>query len=211
MILKLRFVDKSIELKCLCRKIKDSILMCVFKLQILILTEERRTCRNLHQFLTKKEELSEEEQLSFMKGQCLVSQEPLVSPLEPLLTGLEPLIIILYDANITAIRQLEVFQARHPQPRLRVYFLVFGGSVEEQLYLTSLRQEKDAFEAMVNVKASLAAGELVTEIGTESAKNGVVLVDVREFRSELPNLLHQREVRVEPITLKVRNNFLRIT
>jgi len=138
-----------------------------------------------------------------MKGQCPVSLEPLVSPLEPLLVAFEPRVIILYDANVAAVRQLEVFQARHPQPRLRVYFLVFGGSIEEQLYLTSLRQEKDAFEALVNVKVSLAAGEIETALGAESEKNGIVLVDVREFRSELPNLLHQREVRVEPITLKV--------
>jgi DNA excision repair protein ERCC-4 len=156
----------------------------------------------LYQFLTSSEESGEEDKLSFTKGQCQVSLEPLVSPLEPLLTAFDPQIIILYDANITAVRQLEVFQARHPEPRLRIYFLVFGGSVEEQLYLTSLRQEKDAFEALVGVKASLAAGEIETLLVAQTEKNGVVLVDVREFRSELPNLLHQKDIRVEPITLK---------
>ncbi|XP_059470534.1 DNA repair endonuclease XPF [Neocloeon triangulifer] len=171
--------------------------------KILILCEDRRTCRQLLQYLSQKEVTPEEDQTFFMKGQCHVSLEPLVSPLEQLLIAFDPQIIVLYDANIVAVRQLEVFQARHPEPRLRVYFLIFGGSVEEQLYLTSLRQEKNAFEALVKEKAMLGAGEVSVEVGVESDKHGIVLVDVREFRSELPNLLHQKEVRVDPITLKV--------
>ncbi|XP_065343235.1 DNA repair endonuclease XPF [Cloeon dipterum] len=171
--------------------------------KILILAEERRTCRQLMRYLTKDEASSEDDQTFFKKNNCLVFLEPLVSPLEPLLAAFSPRIIILYDANVVAVRQLEVFQARNPEPRLRVYFVVFGGSVEEQLYLTALRREKDAFEALVREKASLGAGEVSVDVGVESAKHGIVLVDVREFRSELPNLLHQKEVRVEPITLKV--------
>lgn len=35
---------------------------------------------------------------------------------------------------------------------MKVFFLVYGGSVEEQVYLTSLRQEKVAFEKLIMEK-----------------------------------------------------------
>jgi DNA excision repair protein ERCC-4 len=31
----------------------------------------------------------------------------------------------------------------------RVYFLIYGGSTEEQRYLTALRKEKEAFEKLI--------------------------------------------------------------
>lgn len=35
------------------------------------------------------------------------------------------------------------------------------------------------------------------------ANTNKVIVDMREFRSELPSLLHQRDIEIEPITLLV--------
>lgn len=37
----------------------------------------------------------------------------------------------------------------------------------------------------------------------EPTKNPLVIVDMREFRSELPVLLHRRGIDIEPITLEV--------
>ena len=63
-----------------------------------------------------------------------------------------PTYVILYAADISAVRQLEVYQNKNPSINLQVYFLIYGGSVEEQAYLTSLRREKDAFEKLVLAK-----------------------------------------------------------
>ena len=47
----------------------------------------------------------------------------------------------------------QVFRATRPSKQLRVYFLMYEGSSEEQRYLTSLRKEKEAFEYLIREKA----------------------------------------------------------
>jgi len=47
----------------------------------------------------------------------------------------------------------QIFKASHPDHPLRVYFLMYKGSVEEQRYLTTLRAEKQAFEYLIRQKA----------------------------------------------------------
>ncbi|XP_048188551.1 DNA repair endonuclease XPF [Perognathus longimembris pacificus] len=144
------------------------------------------------------------------------------------LQELEPRYVVLYDAELAFVRQLEVFRASRPGRPMRVYFLIYGGSTEEQRYLTTLRKEKEAFEKLIREKASMvvpeeregrdesnldlmrgqtAAGSAVDtrkaggqEPGTEAAR---VVVDLREFRSELPALLHRRGLDLEPVTLAV--------
>lgn len=54
----------------------------------------------------------------------------------------------------------QVYRAIHPELPLRVYFLMYRGSVEEQRYLTTLRMEKEAFEFLIKEKAvSLVIGQ----------------------------------------------------
>lgn len=40
----------------------------------------------------------------------------------------------------------------------------------------------------------------------QPTKNPLVIVDMREFRSELPVLLHRRGIDIEPVTLEVRGH-----
>jgi DNA excision repair protein ERCC-4 len=288
---------------------------------VLILTEDRRTCYQLKQFLTlgaiplltkltnavlgsknalvhatnqpavTSEELPKDEdqrgdreadqkdetEVSLMQGHCLtmsqcpvdnadgsgakpvikleepeettesslpqVLLEPMYRPgdttaLGRLLETTKPSYVVMYDANVTAIRQLEVFQARHPEIQLQIFFLIYGGSVEEQAYLTTLRREKEAFEFLVKEKSTMVipadiegldddnailsrdnrkASEAVVTAATSSRQGGsgqekkqnpLVLVDMREFRSELPALLHRRGIDIEPITLQVGDYIL---
>ena len=35
----------------------------------------------------------------------------------------------------------------------RVYFVIYKGTVEEQIYLTNIKREKDAFEYLIKEKA----------------------------------------------------------
>ncbi|KAI1308700.1 DNA repair endonuclease XPF [Halotydeus destructor] len=151
--------------------------------------------------------------------------------LEEYLKQKKPWFIIMYDADMESIRRLEVYQATHCSPeRVKVYFFMFDASAEEQRYLTSLRREKDAFEFLVKEKASmvvpherdgkgeyhpdLVRGEEIQDMtGTSSSRKGgitrnetinqKVIVDMREFRSELPSLLHKRGIDIEPVTIEI--------
>ncbi|XP_068100819.1 DNA repair endonuclease XPF isoform X2 [Hyperolius riggenbachi] len=138
----------------------------------------------------------------------------------------DPRYVILYDAEISFVRQLEIYRASKLKT-LRVYFLIYGGSTEEQRYLTSLRKEKEAFEQLIREKASMVIPEeregrddtnldlqrdvTPASAATDTRKAGgqqknvqhSIIVDMREFRSELPSLIHRRGIDIEPVTLEV--------
>uniref|UniRef100_A0A667IH43 DNA repair endonuclease XPF n=1 Tax=Lynx canadensis TaxID=61383 RepID=A0A667IH43_LYNCA len=145
----------------------------------------------------------------------------------------EPRYVVLYDAELTFVRQLEIYRASRPGKPLRVYFLIYGGSTEEQRYLTALRKEKEAFEKLIREKASmvvpegregrdegnldLVRGSASTGSPTDTRKAGgqeqngtqqSIVVDMREFRSELPSLIHRRGIDIEPVTLEVGDYIL---
>ncbi|XP_066238682.1 DNA repair endonuclease XPF [Saccopteryx leptura] len=145
----------------------------------------------------------------------------------------EPRYVVLYDAELTFVRQLEIYRASRPGKPLRVYFLIYGGSTEEQRYLTALRKEKEAFEKLIREKASmvvpeeregrnetnqdLVRGSVSTGVPTDTRKAGgqeqkgvqqTIVVDMREFRSELPSLIHRRGIDIEPVTLEVGDYIL---
>ena len=47
----------------------------------------------------------------------------------------QPGYVILYDPDVTCVRQLEMHRARTPGVALRVYFLFYDSSVEEQVWV----------------------------------------------------------------------------
>ncbi|XP_060116834.1 DNA repair endonuclease XPF [Heteronotia binoei] len=145
----------------------------------------------------------------------------------------DPRYVVLYDAELTFVRQLEIYKASRPGKPLRVYFLIYGGSTEEQRYLTTLRKEKEAFEKLIREKASMVIPEeregrdetnldlardgTPAAFSTDTRKAGgqdqksvqhSIVVDMREFRSELPSLIHRRGIDVDPVTLEVGDYIL---
>ncbi|XP_034286151.1 DNA repair endonuclease XPF isoform X1 [Pantherophis guttatus] len=153
--------------------------------------------------------------------------------LTSVLHEVEPRYVVLYDAELTFVRQLEVYKASRPGKPLRVYFLIYGGSTEEQRYLTMLRKEKEAFEKLIREKAGmvipeeregrdetnldLARDSTAATVSIDTRKAGGqhqkavqhrIVVDMREFRSELPSLIHRRGIDIEPVTLEVGDYIL---
>uniref|UniRef100_A0A2C9KG37 DNA repair endonuclease XPF n=1 Tax=Biomphalaria glabrata TaxID=6526 RepID=A0A2C9KG37_BIOGL len=143
------------------------------------------------------------------------------------LEEIQPKYIILYDPEISVVRQLEVYKASRPSQQLRVYFMMYKESVEEQRYLTMLRKEKESFEYLIREKATMVISEeqdgksedtLVRDRGqkaSSSRSGGIepqqtqkIIVDMREFRSELPSLIHRRGIEIEPVTLEVGDYIL---
>ncbi|XP_073977243.1 DNA repair endonuclease XPF mei-9 isoform X2 [Rhodnius prolixus] len=136
----------------------------------------------------------------------------------------KPTTIVMYDIDVSAIRQIEIYQSSL-EKQLKVYFLMYGNSVEEQVYLTALRKEKQAFEYLIKEKSTLVfedlrSGEGLRDISPikKSTRAGggevepitlpKVIVDMREFRSELPSLLYKRGIDIEPVTLQVGDYIL---
>ena len=75
--------------------------------------------------------------------------------LDRTLEQIRPRYIVMYHTNVTAIRQIEVYEARQQRQemaRVRVYAIIHSKTVEEQSYLTSLRREKQAFELLIETK-----------------------------------------------------------
>uniref|UniRef100_A0A3Q0RCE3 DNA repair endonuclease XPF n=1 Tax=Amphilophus citrinellus TaxID=61819 RepID=A0A3Q0RCE3_AMPCI len=145
----------------------------------------------------------------------------------------EPSFVVLYDAELSFVRQLEIYKANRPGKPFRVYFLIYGGSTEEQKYLTALSKEKKAFEHLIREKATMVVPEeregredtnldLARNLEPANATTNTrkaggqeqpkepsrVIVDMREFRSELPSLLHRRGLDIDPVTLEVGDYIL---
>lgn len=158
------------------------------------------------------------------------------SSMDITLQEMQPDYIILYNSNVTAIRQIEIFEARfqrHPKRRLKVFVLMHSKTVEEQSFLTNLRREKKAFELLIETKRTMvvpeyqdgksdaidhtkqvedeevstrqAGGQLDTTKKKESPR---IIVDSREFRSELPCLIHKRGIEIIPLMITIGDYIL---
>ena len=142
---------------------------------------------------------------------------------EQILEEIRPRHIIMYEPDMTFIRRIEVYRSSHTYRSVRVYFMYYGGSVEEQRYLSGTRRDKDAFTRLIREKGSMALTlndaaaadpqeAFLRTVNTRIAGGGrlaataappTIVVDVREFRSALPSLLHGRSMVVIPCQLTV--------
>lgn len=153
-----------------------------------------------------------------------------------LLRDLMPSCVVLYDPDMAFIRELEVFHATHNDDgqSLEVYFMQYDESAEQQAYLSEIKREKRAFDALIHQKAHLMMPANVYDApfnvkmqqrqqhnarfqysmdtrttGKKPVVAGVkVVVDVREFRSALPSMLHREAMVVQPVTLEVGDYIL---
>jgi len=71
---------------------------------------------------------------------------------EYLLEEVRPRYVIMYEPDAAFIRRIEVYRSSHTDRSVRVYFMYYGGSVEEQRYLSAVRREKDAFTRLIREK-----------------------------------------------------------
>lgn len=154
---------------------------------------------------------------------------------ERVLRDLNPSYVIMYHTDITAIRQLEVFEARlrrSVKDRMSVFVMLHSDTAEEQAYLTALRREKKAFELIIETKRTMVIetdrdGRMLSDplpveeeptdnTSTRRAGGQVttgehkmqIVTDMREFRSELPCLIHRRGVEVIPVTISIGDYIL---
>ncbi|KAI1854252.1 hypothetical protein JX266_001393 [Neoarthrinium moseri] len=149
---------------------------------------------------------------------------------EHILEEIKPRYIIMYEPDASFIRRVEVYRSSHNDRNVRVYFMFYGGSVEEQRYLASVRREKDAFTKLIKERASMTVVDTTAGNGVEDPQEAFlrtvntriagggrlaataqpprVVVDVREFGSSLPSLLHGRNIIIVPCMLTVGDYIL---
>lgn len=149
---------------------------------------------------------------------------------EHVLEEVKPRYVIMYEPDAAFIRRVEVYRSSHNDRNVRVYFMYYGGSVEEQRYLSSVRREKDAFTRLIKEKANMSLVLTLDAHGIEDPQEAFlrtvntriagggrlaataqpprVVVDVREFGSSLPSLLHGRSMIIVPCMLTVGDYIL---
>ena len=158
------------------------------------------------------------------------------------LDDMHPSHVILFDADASFIRSLEIYASsleipQNEEDRLRIFFLLFEESCEEKQFLSGLEREQNAFEKLIQHKKTMALpvqmmgvtntqeiqqamgsavgsycdGKYPLSVDTRTGKGKAnpntqrrdIAVDVREFRSALPSILHQGGLRLAPVTLSV--------
>ncbi|KAA3469143.1 DNA repair endonuclease UVH1 [Gossypium australe] len=147
---------------------------------------------------------------------------------QPILDVLKPSVIIVYHPDMTFVREIEVYKAENPGKKVKVYFLFYDASTEVQKFEASIRRENGAFESLIRQKSMMMIPvdqndfclglNSSSEIQVSSSQNSItrkaggrkdaekemqVIVDMREFMSSLPNVLHQKGMRIIPVTLEV--------
>ena len=146
---------------------------------------------------------------------------------EHVLEEVRPRYIIMYEPDAAFIRRIEVYRSSHTDRNVRVYFMYYGGSVEEQRYLSTVRREKDAFTRLIKERGQMAITldhkpnnpeeQFLRTVNTRIAGGGRlaatavqprIVADMREFRSELPGLLHAQNMDVIPAQLTVGDYIL---
>ncbi|WOL19793.1 DNA repair endonuclease UVH1 isoform X1 [Canna indica] len=145
-----------------------------------------------------------------------------------ILDVLKPLVIIVYHPDMTFVREIEVYKAENPYKKLKVYFLFYEDSAEVQKFEASIRRENNAFESLIRQKSLMMIpvdqngrcigpttssepesvilqNSLTRKAGgrMSQGKKMQVIVDMREFMSSLPNVLHLKGMHVIPVTLEV--------
>ncbi|KAG1814268.1 uncharacterized protein BJ212DRAFT_1482008 [Suillus subaureus] len=146
---------------------------------------------------------------------------------DQILAELQPRFIVMFEPNLDFVRRIEVYRNSNPGMGVRVYFMVYQLSCEEHKYLAGLRREKESFEKLIKERGSMLlpifedkhAGKSDAVIKTISTRlaggrkelstvASQVIVDMREFRSTLPSLLHASGLLVIPATLTVGDYIL---
>uniref|UniRef100_A0A3Q7HUE6 ERCC4 domain-containing protein n=1 Tax=Solanum lycopersicum TaxID=4081 RepID=A0A3Q7HUE6_SOLLC len=146
---------------------------------------------------------------------------------------LKPSIIIAYHPDIAFVREVEMYKAENPSRKVKVYFLFYEESTEVQKFEASVRRENGAFESLIRQKSLMmipvdqdgrclgldssnepqsviSQNHVTRKAGgrREAEKEMQVIVDMREFMSTLPNVLHQKGMCIIPVTLEVGDYIL---
>ncbi|KAJ9098668.1 hypothetical protein QFC21_004316 [Naganishia friedmannii] len=127
---------------------------------------------------------------------------------ELVLAELRPRFVVMYDPDPAFVRRIEVYRSSNPGLGVRVYFMMYSDSVEEQRYLSGLRREKSAFERLIREKSihtmrtnehSLRSTDIVDRIRREQivSASGKFQYANRAHTMSLTTIVEQRSITKE--------------
>eukprot|EP00941_MAST-03F_sp_MAST-3F-sp1_P005553 g5553.t1 len=111
---------------------------------------------------------------------------------------------------------------------VQVYFFFHKNSVEEQIYLTEVENETSAFKKLIAERSHMVLPSRMEMFNAMTATSGIapspstrsggsrrvsqlqgrIVVDTREFRSQLPARLYESGVEIKPVTIDVGDYIL---
>lgn len=179
---------------------------------------------DLELFLSESNKDPRELRYDFMER----SDEILIMTFESIeLEEIMPSNIICFEPSLTFVRMVELYQASlHPA---KCFFMYYGESVEEQIYLTSVKHEKDAFTKLIREKANMPkffsteddekskfdesfrhinSKTRIAGGGLVAVETNKIIVDMRDFNSQLPFVCHLAGLEVIPAMLTVGDYIL---
>jgi hypothetical protein len=142
---------------------------------------------------------------------------------ETLIYDMRPDFVVVYEINLktirydlfnviilSIIREIEHAKASLSKSKYKfaVYTLSTEGSVDEAQFVSIKHREIRSFEYLIEEQDSIE-NKLTAEVDMESyADWPVIVVDTREFKSELPGMLFRHQLRLEPSTIEVGDYIL---
>ncbi|MEN2496021.1 MAG: DNA repair endonuclease XPF, variant 2 [Marteilia pararefringens] len=143
---------------------------------------------------------------------------------------IEPSHIIIFEPSLIQVRNVESYSLKSTH-HVELNMIFFKDSIETINYKQEIAREKDTFNTLIREKSSLVLPQdfsiysmtndqhLPNQFDYEvnfgnqakSKKNDkpeAIIVDMREFNCELPIFLHQKNYKIEPITLEVGDYIL---
>lgn len=111
--------------------------------------------------------------------------------------------LILLNPSLSILRKIEVYTATIAKCHLNI--LWYKKSIEEQMYLMELREEKLVFNRLISERSIIPKrSEMATlDIGEESPDTFDIVIDSREMRASLPFYLYRANNSLQIKTLPV--------
>ena len=103
---------------------------------------------------------SKKSEVSLLEGRMEILESPFIvvhafdrEKQRNLLEEFQPRYVIIYDADLSFVRELEVWKAQNKSRSLFVYFLTYQESVEEHSYKSHMLKERNAFDSLIQTRA----------------------------------------------------------
>uniref|UniRef100_A0A1I7T168 DNA repair endonuclease XPF n=1 Tax=Caenorhabditis tropicalis TaxID=1561998 RepID=A0A1I7T168_9PELO len=154
-----------------------------------------------------------------------------------LLEQKKPNAIVLYTMSLQTLRQIEIYRSTNPKKQLHVYWIQYTESTEESRYLESINRETLSFEMLIREQGTLMISrefnvdreepprlKTSTRDGGGLARRDIdprdqiepdadedrpkIIVDMREFNSELPTVLYTKGYDVVATTIEIGDYIL---
>lgn len=89
-----------------------------------------------------------------------------------LLDTISPSFIIMVEPNLGLVRESEVYRCDNPGKSIRLYFLRYDESMEENCYLNDLEIEFNNFDKLIKEKSNLILPK------GKQYNNNIIIIDI---------------------------------